>query len=343
MRYTAGSSGGDGGERAPLAIMLVHQIERLAHARQHAEAEHIDFQDAQRVEIVLVPFDESAVVHRRIADRHHFVEPAAGDDEAADMLREMTREAVDLLRECNDLAHAPALRVEAGAGDGILRYRATAAAPDRGRQRADGVFAKTKGLADLADRRAAAIGNHGGGDAGAFAPVFAVDILDDLFAPLMLKIDVDVGRFAPLRRDETLEQKIGAVGIDLGHAEAETDRGIGGRAAALAENALRAREAHDVIDGEEIGRVLQLRDQFELVLEIGAHFVGNAPADSVAWRLHRSGALAHPGRCETLHLFVGIFVTQFVEREGERVAERHSFLDRFRRVAEQPHHFLRRF
>ncbi len=116
----------------PLAVMPVHQIERLAQARQHAEPEHVDFQDAQRVEIVLVPFDVSAVVHRRIADRHHFVEPAAGDDEAADMLGQMTREAVDLGRERRDLAHAPALRVEAGAGDGILRYRAAATAPDRG-------------------------------------------------------------------------------------------------------------------------------------------------------------------------------------------------------------------
>ena len=83
----------------------------------------------------------------------------------------------------------------------------------------------------------------------------------------MLEIDVDVGRLAPLRRDEALEQQIGAVGIDLGDAEAEADRGIGRRAAALAEDVLRARVTHDVVDGEEIGRVLQLRDQRELVLD----------------------------------------------------------------------------
>ena len=118
--------------RAPFAVMLIHQIERLAQARQHAEAEHVDFQNAQRVEIILVPLDEGAVIHRRIADRHHFVEPAAGDDKAADMLGKMARKAIDLLRERKDLAHAPALRIEAGTGDGILRHRAAAAAPDRG-------------------------------------------------------------------------------------------------------------------------------------------------------------------------------------------------------------------
>ncbi len=113
---------------------------------------------------------------------------------------------------------------------------AAAAAPDRGRQRADGVFGEAKGLADLADRRAAAIGDDGGGDAGALAAVFAVDVLDHLLAPLVLEIDVDVGRLAPLRRDEALEQEVGAVGIDLGDAEAEADGGIGRRAAALAED-----------------------------------------------------------------------------------------------------------
>ena len=93
-------------------------------------------------------------------------------------------------------------------------------------------------LADFADGRAAAIADDGGGDAGALAAVFAVDILDDFLAPLVLEIDVDVGRLAPLRRDEALEQKIGAVGIDLGDAEAEADGGIGRRAAALAEDFL---------------------------------------------------------------------------------------------------------
>jgi hypothetical protein len=66
--------------------VLLGELECLAQAREHAEAEHIDLEDAERVEVVLVPFDEGAVVHCAIADRHHFVEPAAGDDEAADML-----------------------------------------------------------------------------------------------------------------------------------------------------------------------------------------------------------------------------------------------------------------
>ena len=111
--------------------MLVDQIERLAQARQHAEPEHVDLEDAQRVEIVFVPLDEGALIHRRIADRHHLIEPAARDDKTADMLREMTRKAVDFPRKRKDLADARAVRIEACAGDGIFRYGTATAAPDR--------------------------------------------------------------------------------------------------------------------------------------------------------------------------------------------------------------------
>ncbi len=185
----------------------------------------------------------------------------------------MAREADDFARQRRDLLDAAAVIGKPGARE---IGRTAPATPDRGRQRADGVLAQPKRLADLADGRAPTIADHGGGDAGAFAPVFAVDILNDLLAPLVLEIDVDVGRLAPLRRNEALEQEIGAVGVDLGDAEAEAHGGIGRRAAALAEDVLAAREAYDVIDGEEVGRVGDLRDQLEFMVDAGAHLVGDA-------------------------------------------------------------------
>ena len=72
--------------------MLFDQCEALAQSRQHAERQHIDFVDAEDVEIVLVPFDNGAIFHRRILDRHQFVEPILGQDEAADMLGQVTGE-----------------------------------------------------------------------------------------------------------------------------------------------------------------------------------------------------------------------------------------------------------
>ncbi len=53
-----------------------------------------------------------------------------------------------------------------------------------------------------------------GAERGAIAAVGLVDPLDHFLAPLVLEIDIDVGRFAALGADETLEQQAAAHGID---------------------------------------------------------------------------------------------------------------------------------
>ena len=132
-------------------------------------------------------------------------------------------------------------RIEPGAARLLLRHAVHRPAPQRAGERADRVLGQAEDLADLADGAAAAIADHGRGQAGALAAVLLVDVLDDLFAPLVLEIDVDVGRLAALGGDEALEQQIDLLGIDLGDAEAITDDGIRRRAAALAQDAFRAR------------------------------------------------------------------------------------------------------
>ncbi len=91
-----------GGEVHLPALMNLHQVERLAHAGEHAEPQHVDLHHPHIVDVVLVPFDEVAVFHRRGADRHAFVEPVVGQDEAADMLGEMAREADQLIGASDD-------------------------------------------------------------------------------------------------------------------------------------------------------------------------------------------------------------------------------------------------
>ena len=73
--------------------MVAQEVEGPAEAGQHAEGENIDLQDAEFVDIVLVPFDDGAPFHRRMEDGHDFVDPPAGDDEAAHMLGEMAGKA----------------------------------------------------------------------------------------------------------------------------------------------------------------------------------------------------------------------------------------------------------
>ena len=76
--------------------MPVEKAEALRQRGQHAEREHVDLEEAERVEIVLVPFDGGAVLHRRVHDGDDLVEPVAGDDEAAAVLGEMARKAGQL-------------------------------------------------------------------------------------------------------------------------------------------------------------------------------------------------------------------------------------------------------
>jgi hypothetical protein len=63
------------------------KIQRAADRGQHAEREHIHLEQPERLEIVLVPLDHSALGHGRVLHRHQLGERAARDDEAADMLR----------------------------------------------------------------------------------------------------------------------------------------------------------------------------------------------------------------------------------------------------------------
>ena len=91
------------------------------------------------------------------------------------------------------------------------------------------------------------------------AAIFVVDVLDHLLAALVLEVDVDVRWLLALLGDETLEQKIDLLGIDLGDLEAVTNDRIGRRATPLAQDALGARKANDVVDGQKIGRVSKRR------------------------------------------------------------------------------------
>ena len=77
--------------RRRAVAMFRNQRQGLADRRQHAEAEDVHLQEPQRLEIVLVPLDDGALVHRCVLDRHQFGKWACGDDETPDMLRKMTR------------------------------------------------------------------------------------------------------------------------------------------------------------------------------------------------------------------------------------------------------------
>src|SRR5208282_3117267 len=103
----------------------------------------------------------------------------------------------------------------------------------------------------------------------AVASIALVDVLDHLLAPLVLEIDVDIGRLAAVFGNETGEQEIALVRIHRRDAEAIANGAVRRRAAALAEDFffLPAREGHDIMDGEEIARIIELGDKRELIMK----------------------------------------------------------------------------
>ena len=232
----------------------------------------------ERVDVVLVPFDEGAVVHRGVADRHGLGQRPLGQDEAADMLRQMARHADQLLGELDRALEVRVAQIEPGVAGARVGKLGLHMAPDGRGERGGDVLAQPHHLADLADRRARAVMDHGRRDPGAVAAVFLIDVLDHFLAPLMLEIDVDVGRLAPLLGNEPLEQQVAGRRVDRGDAEAIADRAVRRAPAALAQDRRieRAREGDDVVDGQEVTREVELLDQLELVMELLQHLVRGA-------------------------------------------------------------------
>ncbi len=102
---------------------------------------------------------------------------------------------------------------------------------------------------------------------------------------------------------------------------------------------MRAREAHDVVHGEEIGCVIERGDQLELMRQRFARALRNAAGiapccarlnESLERLLRRRIAFAQ---------FFRIAMLEFVEAELEAVEEADGFGDRLRRLGEQPRHF----
>ena len=144
-----------------MPLCFGQEIERALHAGQHAERQAIDLHELQRVDVVLVPFDDLAVRHRRRFDRHQFVEPVMGQHEAARMLRQMPRRADQFAGQRDGELEPPVLQVEVELL-GVLRLDAfLRPAPDLRRQHLDEVFGQAERLADVAQRALGPVADHG--------------------------------------------------------------------------------------------------------------------------------------------------------------------------------------
>ena len=85
----------------------------------------------------------------------------------------------------------------------------------------------------VANRAAAAVGDHVGDLCGVVAAVAFVDVLDGLLTQVRFDVDVDIRWPVPRRGQEPLEQQLVGDRIDIGDTERVADRRIGRRSPAL--------------------------------------------------------------------------------------------------------------
>src|SRR5439155_25274776 len=118
---------------------------------EHAEREYVALQETHRIEIVLVPLDHGALGHGRVLDRDEFVEPAASDHEAADVLGEMAGKADERARKLEREKQRAIPSVEPERPHLTLLDRLGAPAPDRLGELLRRGGPQSQRLADFAD------------------------------------------------------------------------------------------------------------------------------------------------------------------------------------------------
>ena len=308
------------------AVKTADQLETAANRAQHPQAKHIHLQQAQVLQVVLVPLDDGAVLHGCILDGDQLAQRPPGNDESANVLGQVAGKPRQLLNQAREPPDDGRPRIESRLAD-LPRGDLFPVPPlHRLGQDADLRFFHPQGLAHVADRAAGPIADHRSGQRGAFAGIFAVDVLNDLLAALVFEIHVDVGRLVPLPGNEPLHEHFHACGIHFGDAQAETDGRIGRRAASLAKDAPAAGKPDDVVNGEEVGLVAKLADELQFVFDEPPNPGRRAFRPAPAHALLGEVAQVAGGRRPFRNQFAGILVTQFVQGEIDALGDRERLL-----------------
>ena len=231
------------------------------------------------------------------------------------MLAQVARETQQLRHQAAPQGQLPVLGIEPGLGKFLVLDAAAVKPVVRLGQAVDQRFVHAQRAAHVTQRAAWPVTYHGGGEGGTFAAVAGVDVLDDLLTPLVLKVDIDVGRLVACAADEALEQQAGVRRVDLSHAQAVAHCRVGGRAPALAQDALAPGKAHDVVHRQEIHLVAQLGNQRQLVRHLLRHARRQAlrvtPRRALVGVLVQGLARAQAGQ----HALHRVLVAQLVQAE----------------------------
>ncbi len=168
-------------------------------------------------------------------------------------------------------------------------------------------------------------------------------MLNHLLAAIAARqIEIDVGPFAALFRQKTLEQQLHAHRIDRRDAEAVADGAVRRRPAPLHEDVVMAAEIDDVPDDEEVAGEIEALDEIELARNLRA---GPIVIRTIALARAQVGQLAEKRavRLARRHRIVGKAIAEIGHRVVEPLAEHLCRGERRGQIAKQPRHLFWRF
>ena len=188
-----------------LAFFFTDQLQRLSNGGEHAQGQHIHLHQPQALEIVLVPLDDGAIGHGGIFHRHQFGQWPGADHEPTYVLGEVPGKAQQGIDQGKELVRHLGI-----AGDFLVE---NLLAPVGGLVPPVDTFQqlfhqgriKPQGLADIPNGALGPVADHGSRQGGTLTGIAPVDILDNLFAPFVLEIYVNVRGLVPVFGNKPLE------------------------------------------------------------------------------------------------------------------------------------------
>ena len=272
-------------------------VQGVAHRREHPDAQDVELQVAEQLDVVLVGLDHPVAV-RAPLERHPVHQLVVRQDDAAGVQRDVTREAVQPLGHAEqqlELRHGQVDAVELR--QTVDRLAEVAGRDVRERLRHDPELGvgQAERLAHLADGRARPVRVDHGDARGAVVAVAREHHVVDVLAPRRLHVDVDVRRLVAHRVHEPLERQVVADRVHVGDGGQVADERARSRAPARAADAHRLDVRDDVGHGQEERRRAELVDHRELVVEAipdllrGLHVPVFDPSPA-PFREHRRGA-----------------------------------------------------
>ena len=260
--------------------MFAHEIDGLAQDGQVREAQEVELEQAQRLDGMHLVLAHQPVRVRRLLERHELRQRLSADDDAGRMGRRVAGDPFKVPREVRDsLDRRITLDKPAQLGRSLDRLLK----PDPKLIRnglgdavhlAIGMAQDAPDVADGGPREHRAEGDDLG---HVILAVLAPDVGDDLLAPTVLEIHVDVRHRHPVRVEEALERELIEDRIDRRDTQRVGHDGARRGATTGRLDALLAGEPDEVRHDQEVARVTHRQDDPELVVEASLEFRRDRP------------------------------------------------------------------